>query len=81
MIEMFLVVMTLDGREIFLNPRHIVSIAEARQADDPGKHYTDAVRCVITTADGAHISTSEECDDIEKRLRDVIEQRMKEIRK
>lgn len=64
----FLVIMTLDGREVFLNPRHIVSIAEARQADDPGKHYTNAVRCVLSLDDGKNVSTAEECENVEKRL-------------
>jgi hypothetical protein len=77
----FLVIMTLDGREVFANPRHIVSIAEARQADDPGKHYTDDVRCVISLVDGAHISTREECDDVERRLHTIMEERLKELRK
>lgn len=76
-----LVIMTLDSREIFVNPRHIVSVAEARKADDPGKHYTNAVRCVISLVDGTHISTAEECDSVERRLRDIAEKRLKEIRK
>lgn len=77
----FLVIMTLDGREIHMNPRHIVSISEAKQADDPGKHYTDDVRCVISLVDGAHVTTKEECDDIERRLQEIMSARIRELRK
>lgn len=77
----FLVLVLLDGREVSINPRHIVSIAEAKDADDPGKHYTEKVRCVVTTADGTHIAVAEECDNIENRIHEIVERRLKEIRK
>ena len=76
-----LIIVTMSGQEAHVNPRHIVSMIEAKLADDPGKHYTDAVRCVITTIDGARITTREECDDIEKRLREIVNKRLQDLRK
>lgn len=76
-----LVLVTLDGREISVSPRHIVSIAEAKQADDPGKHYTDKVRCVISVSDGTHVTTEEECESIEQRLQEMAARRIQELRK
>ncbi|HEY7415607.1 MAG TPA: hypothetical protein VH593_10470 [Ktedonobacteraceae bacterium] len=76
-----LVIVLLSGQEAHVNPRHIVSMVEAKDADDPGKHYTADVRCVITTIDGKNLSTREECDAIEIRIREIVEKRMKEIRK
>lgn len=76
----FLILVLLDGRIVDLNPRHIVSVAEAKDADDPGKHFTDKVRCVVSMVDGKFYSTAESCDDIEKKLRDIADKRIKEMR-
>jgi hypothetical protein len=68
-----LVVQTLDGREIVINPREIISLSEARDAEDPGKHYTDAVRCVIDTTDGKLITVAEECESIRLRMEEMLQ--------
>jgi uncharacterized protein YlzI (FlbEa/FlbD family) len=44
---------------------------EANQADDPGKHYTRKVKCVISMVNGKQITTEEACDAIEKRLQEL----------
>jgi hypothetical protein len=66
-----LAITLLSGDEIKIAPRYIVSIIEARAADDPGKHYTDRVRCIITLVDNKTITTEEECDSIERRLHEM----------
>ena len=71
----------LTGEEAHVSPRHIVSIIEARHADDPGKHYTAKVRCVISLDDSKQLTTTEECDDIEKRLQEMAERRLKDLRR
>ena len=76
-----LVITMLTGEEAHVAPRHIVSIIEARNADDPGKHYTARVRCVISLDDGKQITTAEECDSVEERLRKMPEKRIEEMRK
>jgi uncharacterized protein YlzI (FlbEa/FlbD family) len=77
----FLILMLLDGREAYVNPRQIASITEAKNSDEPGRHYTDKVKCVISMADGKIFSVAEECDSIEQRLRKIIEKRIEEMRK
>jgi hypothetical protein len=72
--------MLLDGREAHVNPRQIVSITDAKDADDVGKHYTEKVKCVVSMTDGKMFTTAEDCDDIEKRLHEMVEQRIKELR-
>jgi hypothetical protein len=76
-----LVIVLLDGREAHINPRHIVSITEARDADDPGKHYTDKVRCALSLSDGKLFTTEEECDSIDARLHEIAAKRIREMRK
>jgi ketosteroid isomerase-like protein len=79
-LELLLLVM-LDGRITYLNPREIVSVTEAKDADDPGKHYTDKVKCVVSMTDGKVFSTEETCEHIEERLREIVEKRIREMRK
>lgn len=68
MIEL-LTLMTLDGREVHVNPRHIISIIETRRSDDdPQKLMAPGIRCVVTTIGGGRIATKEECSDVERRL-------------
>ena len=76
-----LVITLLSGEEAHISPRHIVSIVEARSADDPGKHYTNKVRCIIQLVDNRTFTTAEECGSIEARLREMSERRIEEMRK
>jgi uncharacterized protein YlzI (FlbEa/FlbD family) len=76
-----LTIMMLNGEEAHVNPRHIVSIIEQKIADDPGKHWNDKVRCVVTMVDGKQLTTKEECDDIEARLHALAVKRIEEMRK
>jgi hypothetical protein len=75
-----LTITLLNGSEMHVAPRYIVSIIEARTADDPGKHYTDKVRCIITLIDNKIVTTEEECDSVEKRLRELTDKRIQEMR-
>lgn len=70
----------LSGEEMHVSPRHIISLIEARHADDPGKHYTAAVRCIVTLEGNKTVTTAEECDSIEERLKAMASNRIKELR-
>jgi hypothetical protein len=76
-----LVVMLLNGTEVHLNPSEIVSLIEARAADDQAKHYTADVRCIVTTTDRREFTTREDCQDIERRLLAMAKARTQEMRK
>jgi hypothetical protein len=76
----FLVITLLSGEEAHLAPSHITSIIEARQADDPSKHFTDKVRCIIYIDNGRQYTTSEECDSIEARLNKMAKKRIEQMR-
>lgn len=59
----YIVIQTLDGRTMYVNPKHIVSTSQAK-----GKLVVDAVQCVIYTTDGRIISVAETCNSIKARI-------------
>lgn len=63
-----LVLHTLDGRDVYVNPNAIVTITEARREGDPKKQTTDRVHCVITLSDGKAVTVEEDCDSVRRRL-------------
>jgi uncharacterized protein YlzI (FlbEa/FlbD family) len=76
-----LIITLLDGREAHINPREIVSIMEAKEAEDPGKHFTSEVKCVVSMTDGKMITTKEDCDNIDARLHEMVKRHIRELRK
>ena len=60
-----LLVMTIDGREVRINPDHIVTFSEARQE---GGQLTDKVHCIITLSNGKFVTVAEECTSLRRRL-------------
>ena len=60
---------TLDGREILVNPAHIVSLVEARSEDDPQNVLHAKVHCVVNLLDAKFLSVEEQCDSIRQRLK------------
>ena len=64
-----LVLHSVDGRELDINPAEITSLGEARQEGDPKKQLTDRVRCVVYMTDGRYISVNEECHEIRGMIR------------
>jgi ketosteroid isomerase-like protein len=71
----------LDGRTAYVAPRQIVSISDAKDAEDPGRHFTAKVKCVVSMTDGKIFTTVEDCDAIDARLREMAERRIQEMRK
>lgn len=70
---LLLTILLLSGTEAHLNVQEVVAIIQARDADDPMKHYTDDVRCVIQMSNREEYTTKEECKSIEKRLNEIRE--------
>jgi uncharacterized protein YlzI (FlbEa/FlbD family) len=67
----FLVLRTLDGRDVAVNPAHVVSVSNSRPATASSRLMTYKVRCVIALANGAKVSVAEECESVRARLQGV----------
>ena len=63
----FLMLHGLDGRSIYVNPRHIVSVADA--AREKGLLIGGA--CVVSMIDRKFLTVTESCADIRKRLEEM----------
>jgi hypothetical protein len=61
-----IVLHTLDGREIDINPALVTHMREAREDDAEGKAFTNGVRCMINLADGKFVSVVEECPTVRR---------------
>jgi uncharacterized protein YlzI (FlbEa/FlbD family) len=66
-----IVLHTLDGRDVYVNTSHIVSVVEARDEDDPHKHMTAKVHCAIGMLDGKIYTVAESCDGVRQRLQEI----------
>lgn len=66
-----LLLMTLDGRYVFVSPPHIVSISDARDENDATKLTTARVHCLINLSDGKIVSVEEVCDSVRRRLKEL----------
>ena len=65
----FVLFVALDGRQIEVNPKQVVTVSEARDDDGPAqKLVTGKVRCIITLTDGKVVSVAEECASAKTRL-------------
>jgi hypothetical protein len=64
------VVHTIDGREVSINPKQVTSLHGA--VDGKGnKLLTGDVSCVVGLTDGKFISVAENCDAVRKLLEDA----------
>ena len=64
----FVILRTLDGRDVHVNPRQVVSVAKPSPT---GKAFDTKVHCVVYMTDGKFISIAEECDSIRRRLEEA----------
>jgi hypothetical protein len=68
----FIVFQTIDGRDVHINPKHVVSVSETNEARDPSeKLLTDKVHCIINLSNGTHVSVADNCDVVRRRLEDA----------
>jgi hypothetical protein len=63
---LLIVLHTLDGREIDVNPDQITSMREAREDSADDKAFTKGVRCMINTTDGKFVSVVEDCATVRR---------------
>lgn len=61
---------TVDGREVAVNPEQITSLQAAKE-DEPNKVLVETVRCVVGFTNGKFVSVVEHCDVVRKLLEDV----------
>jgi hypothetical protein len=74
-----LVVVLLNEAKVYVNPDEIVALVQARDADDPLKHYAPEVRCVVQMANQQY-TTREECAAIQKRMNEIKEENDDDLR-
>ena len=68
-----IVLHALDGRDVVINPRAVVSLRQARDESHPGKQLTGKVNCIIATTDGKYLTVEESCDSVRQRLEQIGE--------
>lgn len=57
-----------DGHEILINPALVTSMHASRDGDK-NEHVSEAVRCLINTADGKFASVVETCETVRELFR------------
>lgn len=68
----FIVFQTIDGRDVHINPKHVVSLSETNEARDPSeKLLTDKVHCIINLINGTKVSVADNCDVVRRRLEEA----------
>jgi hypothetical protein len=68
-LTVLIVLHTVDGREITVNPAQITTMREAHDENDPKRAFTPAVRCMINTSDGKYVTVIEECEAVRGMLK------------
>jgi len=59
-----IVLHTVDGRDIVVNPRQITSMREAKPEGASDKAFTDNVHCMISLTDGKFVTVVESCEHV-----------------
>jgi hypothetical protein len=54
---------TPDGADVVVSANEVVSMRGPR-AEDPGKHFTPGVHCLINTTDGKYVAVKETCVEV-----------------
>jgi hypothetical protein len=65
-----LILHTVDGRDIDVNPAQITSMREAKDDDAPNRAFTGKVNCMIALTDGKFVTVIEECETVRKMVED-----------
>jgi hypothetical protein len=65
----YLVLQTLDGRDVHVNPAYVATLSEPDEDRDPKKKLmTDKVHCVVTLLNNLRVSVGEDCDSVKARM-------------
>lgn len=65
----FIVLQTLDGRNVHVNPSHVVSLGES--PDQRRGVFPEKVHCIVAMLDGKFITVEENCDSVRRRLEEA----------
>jgi hypothetical protein len=63
-----IVLHTVDGREIDINPSLVTSMREAQADDADNKAFTGGVRCMVSLADGKFVTVVETCEAVRHKI-------------
>lgn len=63
-----IVLHTLDGRQISVNPVLVTSLHEAKSDDAKDKFMTKGVRCSVHTSDGKFVTVTEVCSAVRQMI-------------
>lgn len=64
---LLVVLHTVDGHEVAVNPALVTSLIAARQGET-SQHFTAEVRCMINLADGKFVTVTETCESVRRLL-------------
>ena len=57
----------LAGEEIDINAPSITSM-RAAPSSKSNKHFTEGVRCMVSTSDGKYVTVTETCDEVRRAI-------------
>jgi hypothetical protein len=63
----FVVLHTIDGREVSINPRAVTNLIAAKP-DAPNELLAGPVRCIVNLTDGRFVTVTEHCDVVRQLL-------------
>ena len=70
MLAAFVMLHTVDGRDVAVNHDQIASVTHAKDGES-NKLLTAGVQCVLNMTNGKFISVIERCDDVLRKLEGV----------
>ena len=56
---------TLDGRDVAVNPNDVVTITEVEEGDG---RFHQSVKCVINFIDGRFVTVAESCSEVRRKF-------------
>ena len=68
MAALLLVLSTVDGHPVLVNPAHITSLRPARNVPEKDKFFPGGAQCMVNLADGKFVNVRETCDAIRSLL-------------
>lgn len=68
LLVLLVVLHTIDGRAVYINPEAVTNLQDAREDSDPGKHLKPGAQCIISLGDGRFVSVAEFCETVREQL-------------
>jgi uncharacterized protein YlzI (FlbEa/FlbD family) len=63
-----IVLHTIDGREIAINPALVTSMQEARPNNADDKAFVGGLRCMVNLTDGKFVTVVETCEAVRQKM-------------